>query len=310
MTNTANLNEIKALVVKSLESNGMLAQIRAQLRASVYQALNNNNRHEDTPEASKPQKLAFGSLGLLSAEVILDFFEFHGLQHSLAVFQTEAQLFERRRRPQGEVAADAGVGTALDTDKGSILEQLIGHQQEHKLANAVLQDAAGTVAAELPSRASISAPQVAVVEALSAHRGAATMHVAFPPLEGVHSMSSAEEAERPTTHFNIGTSTIDKEVRKSASLASTMTVAGDGDHGSNSDEEICTEVAEEALESSASEDSMNMNIGYADPKVMQVSQISAEQSLVSLFDSPIGPDKSVDSMELENCDYFETVMQA
>mmetsp|Transcript_77291 Transcript_77291/g.145745 ORF Transcript_77291/g.145745 Transcript_77291/m.145745 type:complete len:609 (-) Transcript_77291:84-1910(-) len=115
-----DFNELKAVVTKSLETSGVLSQIRAQLRASVYQAIH---------ERGKPpgSQLLDGLSAALCAELIAEFFEFHGFQHSLRVFQTEAQL-TLARRGRSDVAADAGLRAVMVGC--SILEQLLGRRRE------------------------------------------------------------------------------------------------------------------------------------------------------------------------------------
>ncbi|CAE8645512.1 unnamed protein product, partial [Polarella glacialis] len=82
---SASFAELKSSVVQSLETSGLLAQIRAQLRANVFKAI----ERQDS-STKRAQKLWESSpRAALSAELIADFFEFHGLYHSLSVFQVE-----------------------------------------------------------------------------------------------------------------------------------------------------------------------------------------------------------------------------
>lgn len=126
MPSTTNFEELKATVFKNLESSGVLAQIRAQLRRSVYQAIDCQDGI-----CQGAQKLCEAPWALICAELIIEFFEYHGLQHSLCVFQTEAQL-RLLRRGRDAIATDAGLGQI--TEGNSLLQQLISRYYEHKPA--------------------------------------------------------------------------------------------------------------------------------------------------------------------------------
>merc|ERR1719162_862162 len=86
------------------------------MRRSVYQAI---DRQDSAFQGA--QKLSEAPGALLCTEFIGEFFEFHGLQHSLCVFQTEAQLPLKRGREA--LAADAGLGQPIEGS--SLLQQLI-----------------------------------------------------------------------------------------------------------------------------------------------------------------------------------------
>jgi len=118
------MEELKSLVVQTLETNGVLGQIRAQLRANVYKAIDSD---EDpvaaAPPPARPAKLTKSPVGKLMAEIVAEFFEFYQFRHSLSVFLPEANL-GKDRRSRAEVAFDAGL-VRVRTD-ASILEQLVG----------------------------------------------------------------------------------------------------------------------------------------------------------------------------------------
>jgi len=117
-----NVEELKSLVVHTLETNGVLGQIRAHLRANVYKAI--DCEEEQGNAVQRPMsKLMKSPLGQLMAEIVAEFFEFYGFRHSLSVFLPECNL-GRDRRSRTEVASDAGLGRVLP--EVSILEQIIG----------------------------------------------------------------------------------------------------------------------------------------------------------------------------------------
>lgn len=116
-----SVQELKSLVLHTLETNGVLGQIRAQLRANVYKAID----CDEEAQVSRPPgsaKLNKSPVGRLMAEVVAEFFEFYEFRHSLFVFVPESNL-GKERRGRTEVASDVGlVGVRSDV---SILEQLV-----------------------------------------------------------------------------------------------------------------------------------------------------------------------------------------
>lgn len=117
-----NVEELKSLVLQTLETNGVLGQIRAQLRLNVYKAIDCDEESiRGAPKLSV--KLLKSPVGKLMAEIVAEFFDFYQFRHSLSVFLPESHL-GKERRSRAEVAFDAGlVRVKSDT---SILEQLVG----------------------------------------------------------------------------------------------------------------------------------------------------------------------------------------
>jgi len=113
--------DLKALVVHTLETNGALGKIRAQLRANVYKTIDCEDEQAQT-EADNG-KLSKTPLGRLTAEVVAEFFDFYGFRHSLSVFVPETRL-GRQRRNRADVALDSGI-TRPRSDL-SLLEQITG----------------------------------------------------------------------------------------------------------------------------------------------------------------------------------------
>jgi len=116
-----NVAELKKLVIHTLETNGVLGQLRAQLRANVYKAIDEDET-QSRPKQGTSVKLMQSPLGALMAEIVAEFFEFYDFRHTMSVFSPEAHL-KRERRSRTEVALDAG----LDRVRAdvSILEQLL-----------------------------------------------------------------------------------------------------------------------------------------------------------------------------------------
>jgi len=117
-----NIEELKSLVLSTLETNGVLGQIRAQLRANVYKAIDCDEDKVSSTGSPGNSKLMKSQHGRLIAEIVAEFFVFHDFRHSLSVFIPEASL-GRERRSRNDVASDAGLSDVVSDS--SILEQLI-----------------------------------------------------------------------------------------------------------------------------------------------------------------------------------------
>ncbi|XP_052088594.1 centrosomal protein 43-like isoform X7 [Mytilus californianus] len=86
--------ELRDLVAQTLETNGVLGKIRAQLRASVFLALEEQESSQNkTPFANHDLRKFLGTKeGKAVAGLIKEFLEFFQLEYTLAVFEPEAGL--------------------------------------------------------------------------------------------------------------------------------------------------------------------------------------------------------------------------
>jgi len=167
----ADTEELRSLVLHTLETNGELAKIRAQLRASVYKAI--DGEPQCTTGAAGGSKLTESPVGRLLAEIVAEFFEFYGLQHSLSVFLPESHL-GRERRSRAEVALDAGLSRVVSDE--SILEQLVGVATGVDLRKGGLSSASSTTASSPPPPL-LSASGAARPASAGMHGQASTMGV-------------------------------------------------------------------------------------------------------------------------------------
>ncbi|KAJ8919928.1 hypothetical protein NQ315_006457 [Exocentrus adspersus] len=117
--------ELKDLVAQTLETNGCLAKIRAQLRASIFLAL------DEDVQISKKQPLLNNKLkthleteeGKLMFNVVREFLEFFNLYFTLSVFDPESYLgsgyvYEGREK----IAKDLGLDDTEHTTVPLLLE--------------------------------------------------------------------------------------------------------------------------------------------------------------------------------------------
>jgi len=81
-------------VIKTLEANGTLDYIKAQLRSKVYTVLNDQNQHLQKPETHKVMET---ELGQISAELIRDFMEYFALNCTLNIFIPECHLPSKKK---------------------------------------------------------------------------------------------------------------------------------------------------------------------------------------------------------------------
>lgn len=84
--------ELKDLIVQTLEANGLLSKIKAQLRASVFMALDENDKEANKDndfQNIKVKKLLQTNEGRLAASLIRDFLECCNLDYTISVLDPE-----------------------------------------------------------------------------------------------------------------------------------------------------------------------------------------------------------------------------
>eukprot|EP00743_Colponemidia_sp_Colp-15_P004396 GILK01004741.1.p1 GENE.GILK01004741.1~~GILK01004741.1.p1 ORF type:complete len:402 (+),score=70.84 GILK01004741.1:58-1206(+) len=108
------MDELKELVVHTLEANGVLASLRAQLRANVYKAIEQQEKakgksepgfHFENPLA---QKINQTPQGRIAAELVREFLQFFRLDYSLSVFLPESNLTPNPKEVDG-LASEIGL---------------------------------------------------------------------------------------------------------------------------------------------------------------------------------------------------------
>ncbi|XP_032881575.1 centrosomal protein 43 isoform X2 [Amblyraja radiata] len=87
--------ELRDLLVQTLESSGVLNKIKAELRAAVFLALEEQERIENkTPLVNESLKMFLNTEdGRLVAGLVTEFLQFFNLDFTLAVFQPETNTF-------------------------------------------------------------------------------------------------------------------------------------------------------------------------------------------------------------------------
>lgn len=89
------IEDVKNVLIETLDSKGILGQIRAQLRSSVFKAIDEqDNKYGFGFKWENPSlyKIIGTKLGVLSAELIREFMEIHRMDYSLSTFIPESSI--------------------------------------------------------------------------------------------------------------------------------------------------------------------------------------------------------------------------
>lgn len=99
------INDLKNIVIQSLESKGILSQLRAQIRSSVFKVIED----QETKDSKSPaffwenplsQKIHESQEGLIALELMHEFFEFYRMDYTNNVFIHESNYKENFSRDQ------------------------------------------------------------------------------------------------------------------------------------------------------------------------------------------------------------------
>ena len=114
------MDELKNLVIQTLETNGILGQLRAQLRSCVFKVIDNQEQmekgqgsgfHWENPQARKVLSTASG---VICAELVKEFLEFYKLDYSLSIYMPEVNLNTQPATSKEDLAEKVGLGSAPD----------------------------------------------------------------------------------------------------------------------------------------------------------------------------------------------------
>ncbi|CAI9727013.1 43-like isoform X4 [Octopus vulgaris] len=127
MSTSEDDNELRDLLVQTLESNGTLAKIRAQLRASVFLALEKQEPSQNKAPLLNAKLKAFLNTkdGHLAAVLVHEFLEFFNMEFTGVVFDAETGVnFEKGQR--NVLLKDLHLPNDFDSVKSSpVLSQAI-----------------------------------------------------------------------------------------------------------------------------------------------------------------------------------------
>lgn len=123
--------ELRDLLVQTLENNGVLSRIKAELRAAVFLALEEQEKVENkTPLVNESlRKFLTTKDGRLVASLVAEFLQFFNLDFTLAVFQPEASTLHGLDGREN-LARDLGIIEAEGTVGGPLLLEVIRRCQQ------------------------------------------------------------------------------------------------------------------------------------------------------------------------------------
>ncbi|XP_061067233.1 LOW QUALITY PROTEIN: centrosomal protein 43-like [Eubalaena glacialis] len=123
--------ELRDLLVQTLENTGVLSRIKAELRAAVFLALEEQEKVENkTPLVNESLKKFLNTKdGRLVASLVAEFLQFFNLDFTLAVFQPETSTFQGLEGREN-LARDLGIIEAEGTVGGPLLLEVIRRCQQ------------------------------------------------------------------------------------------------------------------------------------------------------------------------------------
>ena len=112
------MDELKNMVIQTLETNGILGQLRAQLRSCVFKVIDNQEQVEKGQgsgfhwENKNARGMCQNPEAVLCCELFKDFLEFYKLDYTLSIFLPEANLNNREAVTKEELAKKVGLQDA------------------------------------------------------------------------------------------------------------------------------------------------------------------------------------------------------
>ncbi|NXK59864.1 FR1OP protein, partial [Sylvietta virens] len=125
--------ELRDLLVQTLESSGVLNKIKAELRAAVFLALEEQEKVENkAPLVNESLKSFLGTKdGRLVAGLVAEFLRFFNLDFTLAVFQPESSTLNGLDGREN-LARDLGITEAEGVMGGPLLLEVVRKCQQKK----------------------------------------------------------------------------------------------------------------------------------------------------------------------------------
>ncbi|NXA37727.1 FR1OP protein, partial [Eudromia elegans] len=165
--------ELRDLLVQTLESTGVLNKIKAELRAAVFLALEEQEKIENkTPLVNESLKNFLSTKdGRLVAGLVAEFLRYFNLDFTLAVFQPESSTLNGLDGREN-LARDLGIIEAEGTVGGPLLLEVVRKYQQKKISGTrevILSDSVGPSSRSSDGRSS-SHPVPSKVRLLSSMR--------------------------------------------------------------------------------------------------------------------------------------------
>ncbi|NXM88107.1 FR1OP protein, partial [Oenanthe oenanthe] len=189
--------ELRDLLVQTLESSGVLNKIKAELRAAVFLALEEQEKVENkAPLVNESLKNFLGTKdGRLVAGLVAEFLRFFNLDFTLAVFQPESSTLNGLDGREN-LARDLGITEAEGVVGGPLLLEVVRKCQQKKTlggGEVILSDSQCPTSKSSDGRSSAhSIPNKCLLQSLS-----------FKAAENTQSDTSVSsgEASKRSIHF-------------------------------------------------------------------------------------------------------------
>ena len=115
------MEEMKELIIQSLETKGVLGQIRAHLRSAVFKVVDEQDQQFNTGcglkwENKTLYKILETKIGTLLAEIIREFMEYFRMDYSLSIFIPECGISPERLNRK-EIFGKLGIMSNPQNDK-------------------------------------------------------------------------------------------------------------------------------------------------------------------------------------------------
>ena len=115
------MEEMKELIIQSLETKGVLGQIRAHLRSAVFKVVDEQDQQFNTGcglkwENKTLYKILETKIGTLLAEIIREFMEYFRMDYSLSIFIPECGISPERLNRK-EILGKLGIISNPQNDK-------------------------------------------------------------------------------------------------------------------------------------------------------------------------------------------------
>ncbi|XP_028638462.1 FGFR1 oncogene partner isoform X3 [Grammomys surdaster] len=198
--------ELRDLLVQTLENSGVLNRIKAELRAAVFLALEEQEKVENkTPLVNESLKKFLNTKdGRLVASLVAEFLQFFNLDFTLAVFHPETSTIQGLEGREN-LARDLGIIEAEGTVGGPLLLEVIRRCQQKEKGPTSVEGALDlsdghppskspegkTSANSTPSKTSSETSQSEPSVSLSESRSKSSLHSLAHETRGASFLSSS-----------------------------------------------------------------------------------------------------------------------
>ncbi|KAM4633017.1 centrosomal protein 43 isoform 7-T7 [Polymixia lowei] len=153
MSATEDDTELRDLLIQNLENNGVLNKLKAEMRAAVFLAMDEQDKVENkTPLVNENLKKCLNTKdGRLVASLIIDFLQVFNLDFTLAVFQPETNSLNGLDGRE-QVCRELGISETEVNKNSPLLLELATRGRHNKSAIMTEEDKTTNIQKELSPR--------------------------------------------------------------------------------------------------------------------------------------------------------------